>query len=59
LSPPSGSLVYEHSIAGTGPDAANDAKFIASSGTGTLIQSSTATLAGDNVGFQLNLSPLP
>ncbi len=49
---------YEHNIPGTGPDVANDAALIAPSGTNTGVQSSTAAVAGDSLGFQLNLAPL-
>jgi len=55
---PSGySLVYDHSIAGSGPDDSNWVELGVSSSL--LANSATAANSGDNVGFQLVLSPLP
>jgi len=60
ISKPAGySVVYQHSIALSGPDIANlsSTTVFPSSGTSTGDQSSTADLAGDNIGYQVGLSP--
>ncbi len=56
--PPSGySLVYDHSIASSGPDNSN--WVLPDISSNLLANSATAANSGDNVGFQLVLSPLP
>jgi len=59
LTRPAGySLLYQHSISASGPDVQSDELLIKSLGA-TGNQAATASLAGDNVGFQVAVSPLP
>ncbi len=59
LRAPSGySEICQHNIAGSGPDFGNfSSDLIPTSGTASGDQTSTATNAGDNIGYQLGLSP--
>ncbi len=52
------SLLYQHSISGSGPDVQADEMSIKTPGA-TGNQGATASAANDNVAFQLAVSPLP
>jgi hypothetical protein len=55
--PPGYSVIYNHDIPGTGPDIANQSKTFAADNTDTGDQQATVSTAGDNIGYQVGLSP--
>lgn len=58
VSKPTGySVIYNHDIPGTGPDIANQSKTFAADNTDTADQQATVNAAGDNIGYQVGLSP--
>jgi hypothetical protein len=58
ISKPAGySGIYQHNISGTGPGIANYTQVFATSGTVTGNAPSSGNAAGDNLGYQLGLSP--
>lgn len=53
------SLIYSHPIGETGPDLSSNVGVIPKAGASSGDQISSAAIAGDNVGFQIGLSPSP